>query len=266
MSLMLHCGAEAIDRHQLAVIPTPAPMGPHHKPVPYRDFIDLTTQALDSVGLTVVDEQYGALRDGARMFGLMEVQAKAAANDRDFGLMVGLRASHDQSLARGLVVGSRVFVCDNLAFSGEVQISTKQTTNIEARLPGMVYEAVESLPGHFAVQDARFDRYRDFEMRRTWGDAALAELVRRSVLSGAAFSKALREWDTPSHEEHAENGFSAWRLMQAVTEAIKAPKDDEGRPTRAAAPAAMEKTVRMTSFLDEITQFDAIKARGLNRV
>nr|MBS0019438.1 hypothetical protein [Gammaproteobacteria bacterium] len=49
--------------------------------------------------------------------------------------MVGLRGSYDQTLPRGLAVGSRVFVCDNLAFSGEVTIKTKQTTFIGQRLP-----------------------------------------------------------------------------------------------------------------------------------
>lgn len=260
-NLMLHCGADAMNRAQVNLIPTPAPMGPRHKPVPYADFIDLTVDALDSVGLRVLDEQYGALKDGSRFFGLMELGGTFAADDSDFALMLGLRASHDQSLARGLVIGSRVFVCDNLAFSGEVQISTKQTLNIEERLPGMVYEAVQTLPGHFEVQHKRFDAYKGHELKPRWGDAALVELVRRDVLSGSAMAKALREWDKPSHEEHEQYGHSTWRLMQAVTEALKAPRDEEGNPTRPAAPMAMQKTVAMTRFLDEIVGFDAYEIK-----
>jgi hypothetical protein len=258
MSLLLHCGASSVNRAALAAVPTPPPMGPRHKPVPYSDFADLTVDALDHVGLRVIDEEYGLLKDGSRMFGLLEVAPKLEGLDRDFGLMVGLRASHDQSFARGLVVGSRVFVCDNLAFSGEVSITTKQTLNIESRLPGMVYEAVETIPGTFAVQDQRFESYRETELKSRWGDAALVELVRRDVLSGSALGKALVEWDNPTYEAHAEAGYSVWRLMQAVTEALKAPRDPEtGNPTRPAAPMAMEKTVRMTRFLDEICGFDA---------
>lgn len=257
-NLILHCGAESISRQDVGFIPTPAPMGPRHHPMPYIDFVELTTQALNNVGMTVVDEQYGALKDGARFFGLMELKP-ANPVVRDFGLMVGLRASHDQSLARGLVVGSRVFVCDNLAFSGEIEISTKQTTNIESRLPGMVYDAVERLPGMFEVQDQRFEAYKEKQLKSRWGDAALVELIRRDVLSGSALGKALVEWDTPSHAEHAEGGHTVWRLMQAVTEALKAPRDPEtGKPTRPAAPVAMAKTVKMTRFLDEIVGFDVL--------
>ena len=258
MSLMLHCGAEPMTRQAIDLLPTPEAMGARHNPVPYGDFIDLTTSALNHVGLKIKDEQFGALKDGGRFFGLMELEPAFGSSD-DFGLMVGLRASHDQSLARGLVVGSRVFVCDNLAFSGEVKISTKQTTNIMDRLPGMVYQAVETIPGHFEVQEHRFEAYKDREIKPRWGDAALVEMIRRGVLSPSAMGKAMLEWDKPSHEEHAQYGHSVWRLQNAVTEALKAPIDAlTNRPTRANAPAVMEKTVRMTRFLDEIAGFDLV--------
>lgn len=267
MSLMLHCGAQAIDRPALAAVPTPPPMGPRHKPVPYADFVDLASDALNHVGLRVTDEKFGTLADGSRFFGLMEVAPIAApANDRDFGLMVGLRASHDQSFARGLVVGSRVFVCDNLAFSGEVSVNTKQTLHIEDRLPAMVYQAVESLPQQFAIQDARFDAYKARQFKSRWGDAALVEMIRRKVLTGSSMARALTEWDTPTYEEHAEGGHTLWRLMQSVTEALKVPVDEEtGYPNRPAAPMAMERTVRMTRFLDELAGFDVVQAHGLKR-
>jgi hypothetical protein len=265
MSLLLHCGAEPLTRSAIDLLPTPAPLGRHHNPVPYGDFIDLTTQALRQVGLQIVEEQYGALKDGNRFFGLMQVApVQALAANDDFGLMVGLRASHDQSLARGLAIGSRVFVCDNLCFSGDVTINTKQTTHIQDRLPGMVYDAVQTVPGHFELQEQRFGAYKEMELKPRWGDAALVELIRRDVLSGSALAKALKEWDTPSHEEHEQYGHSVWRLMQSVTEALKAPIDPEtNRPTRAAAPVAMEKTVRMTGFLDEICGFDVTAPRTL---
>ena len=87
--LMLHCGAEAITRSQVAMIPTPPADGPRHHPVPYADFIDLTTDALRHVGLQIVNEQYGALKDGGRFFGLMEVKPAVPTQD-EFGLVVGL--------------------------------------------------------------------------------------------------------------------------------------------------------------------------------
>lgn len=252
--LMLHCGAEPMGRTQIAELETPEPMGSRHCPVPFIDFIDTTTQALNHVGLQVLDEAYGALKDGSRFFGLMEI-AGYSGIDSDFAMTVGLRASHDQSFARGVCVGSHVFVCDNLCFSGEISLTTRHTTNINSRLPGMVLEAVQTLPGHFEVQNQRFDQYKLMELKPRWGDAALTELVRREVLNPSQIGRAIREWDEPTHPEHGEDGHSVWRLMNAVTETMKAPLDSEGRPTRAAAPATMTRTIGLTKFLDEIVDF-----------
>jgi len=210
--------------------------------------------ALSTVGLSVVDEQYGALKDGARFFGLMEVRP-AYGDDRDYGLVVGLRGSHDQSFPRGLVAGSRVFVCDNLCFSGEIRVTTRQTTHIERRLPGLILSAVQNLQGVFEVQDARFKEYRRTELKPRWGDAAITELVRRQVINPTQVGRVIQEWDEPSHEEHAEDGHSVWRLHNAVTEAVKAPVDDRGMPLRANAPMAMERTIGLTQFLDEVVGF-----------
>lgn len=261
--LFLHCGAESIDRHQLALVPTPPPMGPRHQPYPYIDFVDRVADGLQTIGLGVVEERYGLMKDGSRFFGLMECRPIHAAmmqtaqgRERDYALMVGLRGSHDQSLARGLVAGSRVFVCDNLCFSGEVQISTKQTTHIERRLPGLILDAVRGLDGIFQVQDARFAQYRAFQVKPRIGDAIITELVRREVINPSHVGRLIREWDHPSHEEHAENGWSLWRMHNACTEALKVPLDDDGMPARAAAPMAMERTIGLTKLLDEVSHFD----------
>lgn len=254
MSLMLHCGAQPVTRANLAALPLPEARGRYHKPAPYIDFVESVGAALQHVGLEITAEQFGLTKGADRFFGLMEV-APMIETERDFALMVGLRGSHDQSLPRGLAVGSRVFVCDNLAFTGSVTLHTKQTTHMADRLPGMVLEAVETIPGLFEVQDRRYAKYKQTELKPRWGDAALIELVRREVLTPSQLGTAIQEWDEPSHEEHLENGKTLWTLHNAVTEAIKAPVDEEGRPTRSTLLTNMNRTVGLTRFFDEVAGF-----------
>ena len=64
------------------------------------------------------------------------------ANAADHSLVVGLRNSHDHSFCLGVSLGSRVFVCDNLAFSGEVRVARKHTNRIAFDLPKLVNGAV----------------------------------------------------------------------------------------------------------------------------
>jgi hypothetical protein len=255
MSIMLHCGSQPMSRVELALVPTPPPMGNRHHPYPYIDYVEQVGNALQACGFKLISETFGVNRQGAQFFGLMEVLPWNRPDDAGYSRLIGLRGSHDQSLPRGLAAGSRVFVCDNLCFSGEVTVNTRQTTYVERRMPGLVLNAVRNLAGAFEVQDARYDRYRSFELKPRWGDAAIVELMRRGVIGPSHMARVVREWDEPSHAEHAENGHSVWRLMNAVTEVLKPALDDNGIPTRATAPSTIGRTVRMTQFLDEVAGF-----------
>jgi len=248
MALLLHCGAAHVTYDELADLPVPDARGSRHAVRPFVDDVDIVLDQFKSIGARVEDTAYGVLsRDGlpARFFGLIELRLPHVADD-DFGLMVGLRGSYDQTLPRGLAVGSRVFVCDNLAFSGEVHIKTKQTTFIGRRLPRLIAQAVDRIPSLAAAQSAKFDAYRDTTIGQRAGDAMLVELVRRGTMAPSQLGVAIKEWDTPSHQEHADLDWSVWRLHQAVTQAIK-----PANPERAAVPMTWQRTQVMTRFLDE---------------
>lgn len=254
--LYLHTGERTIDRQQLGMVPTPPPMGRHHHPYPFVEFVDSVADNLQTVGFKIEEESYITAANDRRFFGLMEVKPIFDDKNRDYGMIVGLRGSHDQSIPRGLVAGSRVFVCSNLAFSGEIKVSTKQTTNVERRMAGLVYDAVRNMQGVFEIQDRRFDTYKEFELKPRWGDAAITELVRRQVINPSQVGRVIREWDEPSHDEHLNDGHhTVWTMHNAVTEALKMPVDERGVPARAGAPMAMERTVGLTQFLDEIVGF-----------
>jgi hypothetical protein len=243
--LMLHCGANASTRNEIAMMPTPAPMGPRHVVRPFIEDIELITNSLNSFGMPVIDEAYGVLSDDegypTRMFGLMNV------GDNDgYSTTIGLRGSYDQSISRALAVGSRVFVCDNLAFSGEVSFHTKQTTNVDKRIGDLIWAACQQVGPMVALQQKRFEDYRMQQITKRVGDAMLVECLRRNVLIPSQMGRALSEWDNPSHEEHAEDGYSLWRLYNAITEAVK-----PANRQRNAIPATWDRTVNITPLFDE---------------
>lgn len=249
--LMLHCGAGAVTRDELQHLPVPKPKGPRHAIRPFYEDVEVVREDVQTrLGMRIVDEGYGVLNDREsglpqRFFGVMQIHS----DNHDFGLMIGMRGSYDQSLSRSLAVGSRVFVCDNLAFSGEINIRTKQTTNIARRIPEMMHRAIDQIPAMVQVQEKRFDNYRNQVISQRDGDAALIEMVRRGALMPTQLGRALAEWDNPSHPEHAEQGFSVWRLHNAVTEAIK-PSNEQRDGIR----VAWSRTQTMTPVLDNLLE------------
>jgi hypothetical protein len=231
---------------QLASIPTPAPLGRFHQPVGFGDFLDLVKLRLDRAGISIHQEEYVTADENQTFFGQMVIGVDGFEKE-GVQLTLGIRGSHNQKVPRGICLGNRVIVCSNLMFNGDLaNVSTKQTTNVWSRLPAMVDTAVGHLPQMAEREAARIDAYKLFDMKPRWGDAALVEMHRRGAMSGAQLTRAVTEWDEPTYEEHAEDGFTAWRLLNAVTEAQKPSGDRCNMDT------VRNRTSIAAGFLDEV--------------
>jgi hypothetical protein len=215
--LMLHCGTNTVDRERLALVKTPDPTETWF-PIPHATLLNHVEETLQRNGLKIAKQAHALGHDSNRYFGLLEVQNGHA--DDDFGLVVGLRNSHDYSFPAGLVVGARVFVCDNLSFSGEIRIARKHTKFIERDLPQLVDTAVGLLGEQRVKQETRFQAYKGTEL----GDAGAHDLVIQAmdarVLPVTRIPDILDEWRHPKHPEFAESK-TVWRLFNSFTEIAK---------------------------------------------
>src|SRR6516164_9395617 len=112
-----HCGGTYRTRAALASIPTPAGTDTW-KPVPHFDLVTYLIDDLGRRGIAVVREQYATVgRDGARLFGVMDLRIDDL-DTPDLATSLGLRGANDKTMAIQVIAAARVFVCDNLAFSG----------------------------------------------------------------------------------------------------------------------------------------------------
>jgi hypothetical protein len=216
--LCLHTGARAIEREHLAIVATPERTRTW-VPIPHHQLLDTVQQTLAGAGLSVVSESHGLTKDGARYFGLLQVAN--GHNPEDFGLVVGVRNSHDQSFPAGLVCGAAVFVCDNLSFSGEVKLARKHTVHVERDLPGLVAKAVGRLTGQLDRQERRFIAYKAHEFTDKEVHDLLIRALDARALPVNRIPAALAEWRKPRHPEFAREGRTGWRLFNAVTESLK---------------------------------------------
>ena len=126
MSALLYNSATDIKvpRDYLANLQTPAPLGNRHAPYPFHSFATDTVSAIQDAGFTIESEEYAITKNENRLFGLLNISRPAAPVPQSFGmptlyrpkwnLLVGVRGSHDQSVSRALVIGSKVQVCSNL--------------------------------------------------------------------------------------------------------------------------------------------------------
>ena len=112
-SLLLSSG-QKISRQELALVPTPAGTSTH-KPIPHAEVINALIETLGFRHIAVHRDEYAVSRDGAKMFGIMELETQFAG----CRFAIGIRNAHDKSMRLAMTVGYRVFVCENMAFSGD---------------------------------------------------------------------------------------------------------------------------------------------------
>jgi hypothetical protein len=224
-----------VERDYLANLQTPPPMGSRHAPYPFHSFATDTVRAIENAGFTVEEEDYAITKDEQRLFGLLNVSRPVAplyglARDCVSGidtspahnLLVGLRGAHDQSFSRSLVIGSRVLVCSNLCFHGDLgNWSSKQTTNIAHRIPEMVADAVAGLGNAGARLTVDFDRFSAAAVSRDQGDDVLLDIFRSGGFSPSQLGRAIADWDDCSVPDHTANGRTLWWLFNSATHALK---------------------------------------------
>jgi hypothetical protein len=189
-------------------------------------YVPFVRQTLAGAGLSVVSESHGLAKEGARYFGLLQVAPSTVpegllADIGDFGLVVGVRNSHDQTFPAGMAVGAAVFVCDNLSFSGEVRLARKHTAYVERDLPGLVVKAVAKRTDQRDRQERRFVAYKGHEFGDKEAHDLLIWALDTRVLPVTKIPTALAEWRAPRHPEFGSEGKTGWRLFNAVTEALK---------------------------------------------
>ena len=217
MALCLHAGAEPIARTDLALVPMPQAT-PSYAPISHAHFVNVVQDQLERIGFRFAQEAYGVTKDGAKFFGVAELAYNGSELNARNSLTVGFRSSLDKSIAPSLALGSRVFVCDNMAFSGEYTISRKQTTYISRDFPLRVSEIVARISNARAQQDERFDKYQAFTLSNGDAEHGMIELLRREVINPSRMAKLVNEWDSPTFD-HGDP--SVWRLFNAATETLK---------------------------------------------
>ncbi len=204
-----------LTRLQLAAVPTPAGTATH-RPVPHAEVVEALVETLSFRHIGVVTEEYAVSKDGMKMFGVL---------DLDTGMpgcrfSIGVRNSHDRSMRLAAVVGVRVLVCENMAFSGDFQPVLAKHSK------------------HFSLQNALSigvdQMQRNFEpMRRQveeWRSQQISTVVAKLIIYQAFVESDL---DAPKHlarqvhdlyfrPVHPEfEPHTLWSLSNAFTSAFK---------------------------------------------
>jgi uncharacterized protein DUF932 len=217
MTLIVHRGGWEATKADLAAVPVPEPTESYH-PVPYGRFVEEVELHVPRFGLRIESEAFALAKGGNQMFGVLTCANGKAAGD--YALAIGIRSSYDRSLAVGVTAGgTRCFVCDNLAFFGEVTAQRKHTAHVFRDLPDLIYRMLGQVSSMRSRIDNEIAAMKVRELPPAHAHHLMVEAVKASVVPASRLPKVIEAWERPRHEEFQPR--TAWSLFNAFTEVQK---------------------------------------------
>jgi len=204
-----------LTRQQLAAVATPLGTATH-RPVPHAEIVEGLVETLSFRHIGVVQEEYAVSKDGMKMFGVL---------DLDTGMpgcrfSIGIRNSHDKSMRLAAVVGVRVLVCENMAFSGDFQpVLAKHSKKFS--LQNALSIGVDEMQRNFEPMRRQVENWKESQLTDT---AAKLTIYRAFIESNLEVPRHLAKpvhdlYFRPTHPEFEPR--TLWSLSNAFTSAFK---------------------------------------------
>lgn len=215
--LSAHAGAMPITREALANLSTP-PRTRSHYPFAHADLVTyMETRLWDGYGIEIVKGEFAVMSDGLKLFGVVTLKR----GKDDFALALGIRTSNDRSMSLQFVAGANVFVCDNMAFSGDTMVLCRKHTGL-LNPRKTVFDGIDTAIMKFASLENRIAQLKASKITDTEAKALIYDMVAKGVVNQNALPTIGKLYFEPTHQEQAkEFGGSLWMLNNAVTEYAK---------------------------------------------
>jgi Domain of unknown function (DUF932) len=236
-SLVLHTGGKLVTLDELRDYRAPPPEGRWH-PISHDTVLDTVKEILGESGYEVRSEKLALNAKGTRFFGTLDLAMPIATG---VSLAVGVRNSTDKSFPLGFCGGSRVFVCDNLAFRADLLVKRKHTVNGARNFQAAIAQAVISLGEFKEMESVRIKGMMQRELSTDRADSLILRSYEKGIISALQLPLVLKEWREPSFEEFTPR--TTWSLFNAFTSVLR--ERATSQPARYAV-----QTIRLSAMLE----------------
>jgi len=155
-------------------------------PIHHRDILEAIKSGVAATGLEIVNREYVLANDGKKMFGVWDL----SSGSDELCWSIGIRNSMDKSMAVGITAGTRVFVCENLAFSGEFVAFRKHTSGLDySELDYMAYRAMKQMVSNLTRFQAWHEGLKGFSLTEQDAKLLLIEIMTNNVIPPSKFGR-----------------------------------------------------------------------------
>ena len=153
-------------------------------PIHHADVLSVMRKGIRDVGLEIRRSEYTLTKNGMRFFGVWDLNHE----NGELCWSLGIRNSMDKSLALGIVSGTRVFVCSNLAFSGEYIEFRKHTKGLDLdELEVLVRKSMAKMVERLSEFQAWHEGLKNYPLPEKEAKAMLVDIFSRGVIPPSKF-------------------------------------------------------------------------------
>lgn len=178
-----------------------------YTPVPHKFLVETILETIDKTDARFSVET-AVNNNGNQLFGVVKF---------DDGRAIGFRNSYDKSLALGMCVGSRVFVCDNLAFHGDITIHALHSGRLDVERLTQ-HTLSNTVVRHHAFQK-EIEVFKNIPMNSTHVELIAKALSQFRLVDKAMIGEIAREFVSPHFEDFKD--ANVWSAYNAVTYCLK---------------------------------------------
>jgi len=259
MSLMLHCGGKHATRKQVGAVKLPDKTK-SYQPVSHIELVDLVAQATqDTMPVVLQKEQFGLRRDGNQLFAHLQFVPKAVPelvlsekqvsdmiktqgssaelvsrrknlNARinrlkgDMGMCIGIVNSYDKLLRIRIAAGASVFVCDNLALTGDITYMRKHTVNVWKDIEIAIMQQIGMAEQSFNSIQAAAAAMKEIRVNDSQAFGAMGVLFGENLFTAPMMTAAKKQWIDPAFPVFKKR--NKWSLYNDCTYAMKLARPD----------------------------------------
>lgn len=181
-------------------------------PIHHGDVIRSIQEAIGIVGMEIVKSEYVLAQEGMQMFGVFDLSQGTS----ELSWSIGIRNSMNKSLSLGITAGTRVFVCENLCFSGEFLAFRKHTNGLDIdEMAFLAYRSMRKMIPLLRSFQAWHEGLKQYELQEQDAKILLVEIMTNSVFPASKFNR-FNELYFGGVYDH-----TLWGFHEAVTNVLK---------------------------------------------
>ena len=213
--LISHVDTDIVTRAQLLAIPTPEATATW-RPIPHAELVDMLDRVLNTFSMHIREEQFALRRDGSVLFGVLKL---AWGETEDGVAALGLRTANNKTMSLQICAGLSVFVCDNMAFRGDM-IALKRKHTAALNLRDELIRAILRFHEHFGRLTHEIDTLKQGRLQDQEAKVLIHDVFAENLMPLRFLPEVSHAYFEPNRPEFEPRSY--WSLHNAFTGAAKA--------------------------------------------